>query len=56
MQIRDENPVEESSTISHKENDLYDDADGEADDDDDVERYSSWTEENKNVKWNHNVN
>lgn len=37
MQIADDIPIEESRKLSRKENDLHDDADGEADDDE--ERY-----------------
>lgn len=37
MQIADDIPIEESCKLSHKENDIHDDADGEADDDE--ERY-----------------
>lgn len=37
MQIADDIPIEESRKLSRKENDIHDDADGEADDDE--ERY-----------------
>lgn len=37
MQIAEDIPIEESRKLSRKENDLHDDADGEADDDE--ERY-----------------
>lgn len=33
MQIADDIPIEESHKLSRKENDIHDDADGEADDD-----------------------
>lgn len=34
MQLSDDIPIEEKRKISHEENDIHDDADGEADDDD----------------------